>query len=136
LLEHIAAIQHDNSARQRLFNALSEPTRRDIIELLASRGQLSATDISNNFAVSPPAISQHLKVLREAKLVRVEKRAQQRIYQINPDAMTEIGEWVQRMTEQWNARFNILDKILDMEKSKTSSTNLRRRRRSRSSSAD
>src|SRR2546430_16953626 len=112
-------IQQDNrAARQRLFYALAEPTRRDIIELLASNGQLSATDISNNFPVSAPAISQHLKVLREANFVRVEKRAQQRIYRINPEAMGEIEEGVQEMTRQWNARFNVLDKILEAEKRK------------------
>ena len=112
-------MQRDNrKARQRLFYALAEPTRRDIIELLASNGQLSATDISDNFAVSAPAISQHLKVLREANFVRVEKRAQQRIYRINPEAMSEIEGWVQEMTKQWNARFNVLDKILEGEKRK------------------
>ena len=112
-------MQQDNrTARQRLFYALAEPTRRDIIELLASNGQLSATDISDNFAVSAPAISQHLKVLREANFVRVEKRAQQRIYRINPEAMSEIEGWVQEMTRQWNARFNVLDKILEAEKRK------------------
>ena len=112
-------MQRDNrKARQRLFYALAEPTRRDIIELLASNGQLSATDISNNFAVSAPAISQHLRVLREANVVRVEKRAQQRIYRINPEAMSEIEGWVQQMTKQWNARFNVLDKILEGEKRK------------------
>src|SRR5437867_3764100 len=112
-------MRRDNrTARQRLYYALAEPTKRDIIELLASNGQLSATDISNNFAVSAPAISQHLKVLREANFVRVEKRAQQRIYRINPEAMSEIEEWVQEMTRQWNARFNVLDKILEAEKRK------------------
>jgi DNA-binding transcriptional ArsR family regulator len=110
-------MQQDNrAARQRLFYALAEPRRRDIIELLASNGQLSATDISDNFAVSAPAISQHLRVLREANVVRVEKRAQQRIYRINPEAMSEIEGWVQQMTKKWNARFNVLDKILEGEK--------------------
>src|SRR5713226_6291246 len=112
-------MRRDNrGARQRLFYALAEPTRRDIIELLASNGQLSATDIFDNFAVSAPAISQHLRVLREANVVRVEKRAQQRIYRINPEAMSEIEGWVQQMTKQWNARFNVLDKILEGEKGK------------------
>jgi DNA-binding transcriptional ArsR family regulator len=99
-----------------MFDALAEPTRRGIIELLANKGQLSATDICDNFDVSPPAISQHLKVLRKANFVHVEKRAQQRIYQINPDAMSEIEEWAQKMTKHWNARFNVLDKILEAEK--------------------
>src|SRR5256885_12136210 len=112
-------MRRDNrTARQRLFYALAEPTRRDIIELLASNGQLSATDISNNFAVSAPAISQHLKVLREANFVRVEKRAQQRIYRINREAMSELEDWVQKMTKRYDARYDALDKLLEAEKKK------------------
>ena len=118
-------------AEQQLFHALAEPTRRSIIELLANKGQLSATDISDNFDVSPPAISQHLKVLREADFVRVEKRAQQHIYRINPAAMAEIEQWIQKMTKRWNDRFNILDEILEKEKRKaTSRPNPRNRTRS------
>ena len=128
---HTLRTQGDNTAEQQLFYALAEPTRRSIIELLASKGQLSATDISDNFDVSPPAISQHLKVLREANFVRVEKRAQQRIYRINPDAMSEIEQWIQKVTQRWNDRFNILDEILEREKRKTPSDNgLKHRTRS------
>ena len=58
------------------FTALAEPTRRNILEMLAANGNMPATSIYGHFKASPPAISQHLKVLREAKLVRVEKRAQ------------------------------------------------------------
>jgi len=76
------------------FTALAEPTRRTILERLAVRGNMSATDIYRGFKSSPPAISQHLKVLREAKLVRVEKRAQQRIYYINPEPMKELEKWI------------------------------------------
>jgi len=54
-----------------MFVALSDPTRRAILEILATRGELSATDIYEQFSVSPQAISQHLKVLREAHLVLV-----------------------------------------------------------------
>lgn len=123
--------QADNTAEQQLFHALAEPTRRGIIELLANKGQLSATDISDNFDVSPPAISQHLKVLREANFVSLEKRAQQHIYRINPDAMSEIEQWIQKMTKSWNDRFNILDEILEKEKRKApSSPNPRHRTQS------
>ncbi len=97
-----------------MFSALAEPTRRNILEMLAKSGQLSASDISDKFKVSPPAISQHLKVLREARLVDMEKRAQQRIYQINPDAR----EWVKKMTLLWNERFDALDGVLEAEKRK------------------
>lgn len=102
------------------FHALAEPTRRDIIEMLATNGQLCATEICDRFHVTPPAISQHLKVLREAKLVRMEKRAQQRIYQINPDTMLEVEEWAKQMTQLWNQKFDALDTLLKAEKKKTS----------------
>jgi DNA-binding transcriptional ArsR family regulator len=101
-----------------VFDALADPTRRKIIELLARSGQLSATEIYEKFPASPPAISQHLKVLREANLVLVEKRAQQRIYRINPDAMLELEDWAKRMTQLWSERFEALDRILEAEKKK------------------
>ena len=99
-----------------IFQALADPTRRKIIEMLARDGQLSATEISDRFSVSPQAISQHLKVLREAKLVQVEKRAQQRIYQVNPEAMLELEGWARQLRQLWDQRFEALDKVLEMEK--------------------
>lgn len=105
-----------------VFEALAAPTRREIIEMLSSKGRLSATDIYDRFDASPPAISQHLKVLREAKLVRVERQGQLRIYQIDPKGMSEIEEWSQRMTRLWNKRFDALEKVLQLEKAKLKST--------------
>ena len=70
------------------FHALAEPTRRQIVEMLAREGSMTAGDIQARFSVSAPAISQHLKVLREAGVVQVEKRAQQRIYRINPESVS------------------------------------------------
>jgi len=101
-----------------IFTAIAEPTRRSILEMLASKGELSATEISDTFASSPPAISQHLKVLREAQLVRMEKRSRQRIYQINPNAMNELERWAKDTTKLWEQRFNKLDKVLQIEKKK------------------
>ena len=83
------------------FTALADPTRRNIIEMIASRGELTATDISNSFSVSAPAISQHLKVLRETKLLHMEKRAQQRIYSIDTNGITETTEWLEQMRRMW-----------------------------------
>jgi len=94
------------------FTALAERTRRSIIETLAERGELSATDIADKFDSSPPAISQHLKVLREAKLVRVEKRSRQRIYRLNPAGMDEIDRWVRQTKELWEGRLDRLDKLI------------------------
>lgn len=94
------------------FYALAEPKRRSIVEMLSRKGQLSASEISTKFHVSPPAISQHLKVLREANIVYMEKRAQQRLYKINLGAIAEIEHWAKDITQRWNARFDALDKML------------------------
>jgi DNA-binding transcriptional ArsR family regulator len=102
------------------FAALADPTRRQIIELLAGRGEMAATDISDQFKMSAPAISQHLKVLREANLVRMEKRGQQRIYQLDPGAMSEFEVWVQKLAQRMEARYSTLDKILASEQQKLS----------------
>jgi len=90
------------------------------MELLASRGRLPATNIYHHFPVSRPAISQHLKILRKAKLVRVEKRAQQRIYQINPETILELEGWARQLTQMWNQRFDALEKVLKVEKKENS----------------
>lgn len=99
-----------------VYSALAEPTRRQILEMLAREGELPASDIYDQFKVSPPAISQHLKVLREANLVTIEKRKQQRIYQLNPGPMLEMEDWLKKMTKFWNERFDALDKLLVDEK--------------------
>jgi uncharacterized protein YndB with AHSA1/START domain/DNA-binding transcriptional ArsR family regulator len=101
-----------------IFYALADPTRRKILELLASQGQLSATEIYTNFTASPPAISQHLKVLKAANLVIMEKRAQQRIYRLNPEAMHELEDWSKQLAQQWNKRLDALDKLIEREKEK------------------
>jgi DNA-binding transcriptional ArsR family regulator len=104
---------------QELFSALADPTRRSIIELLASNGQMSATDISDNFDMSNPAISQHLKVLRLAELVRMEKSAQKHLYSLNPNTMHGLEDWIKQTTQHWDERFEQLDSVLEAEKRKT-----------------
>ncbi len=101
-----------------IFSALADPTRRKIMELIAKNGQLSATEICEKFDMTPPAISQHLKILREANLVQMEKRAQQHIYRINPSAMLELEGWARQLTALWNERLDALDTVLQAEKNK------------------
>src|SRR2546423_5008679 len=101
-----------------MFVALADPTRRNILELLANSGELPATAIYENFPVSPQAVSQHLKVLREAHLVEMEKRAQKRLYRLNPQALSQFEEWVKHMQQMWEERFAVLDAILESEKQK------------------
>lgn len=104
--------------RQQLFDALSDPTRRTIVELLATNGQMSATDIYRNFEMSHPAVSQHLRVLREAELVHIEKSAQRHLYSLNPKTMRSLEDWVRWATDLWDQRFDQLEKVLEEEKRK------------------
>ena len=101
-----------------MFVALADPTRRAILEILASSGELSATAIYEHFSVSPQAISQHLKVLREARLVVMEKRAQKHLYCLNPQTLSQFETWVQQTRQRWEERFEALDKVLEAEKQK------------------
>lgn len=87
------------------------------MEMLAANGNLAASDIYRKFKASPPAISQHLKVLRSANLVRVEKRAQKRIYYVNPGPMKELEQWIKRFTADWQERHDRLEAILKDQRS-------------------
>lgn len=100
------------------FSALSDPNRRRIVELLANHGPLTATEISEEFSVSPSAISQHLKILREADLIQMKKQAQKRIYAINVSTMLEMENWAKRLTTLWEQRFDALERIIETEKRK------------------
>lgn len=106
------------------FGALADPTRRQIIALLG-RSEQTAGDIARNFDVSAPAISQHLKVLREARLVRVRARAQHRIYSLDPAGWDEIDTWIQQVRRFWAARLDALEHALG----KTEVKSNRRRKR-------
>jgi DNA-binding transcriptional ArsR family regulator len=101
-----------------MFTAIAEPTRRNILEMLAIKGSLSASVIYDNFPASHPAISQHLKVLRDANLVQVEKRAQYRYYKINPEPIHELEDWIKKLTQVYEERYERLDELLKKEKKK------------------
>lgn len=96
-----------------IFSALAVPTRRNIVEILASKGRLSATDIGRHFDITAPAISQHLGVLLDTELLIVEKHAQQRIYEINPRKITEVEQWATRTTRLWEQRLDMLSDVLE-----------------------
>lgn len=93
------------------FTALADPTRRQIVELLARR-ELPAGAIAERFQVTAPAISQHLKVLREAGLVSVRADAQRRIYGLDPKGLAELDQWLAQMRRFWSARLDVLEREL------------------------
>jgi DNA-binding transcriptional ArsR family regulator len=91
--------------------ALSDPTRLKIVEMLAGR-ELSAGTISSKFEISAPAVSQHLKVLKDAKLVTVRADAQRRLYSLNKDGFEEMEEWLSRIRRYWVKNLDALEKLL------------------------
>jgi DNA-binding transcriptional ArsR family regulator len=97
--------------------ALSDPTRRRIVEMLAG-GSLSSGEIAESFSISAPAISQHLKTLRRAGLVRVRVDAQRRIYELDSRGVDEMSEWVMRIRHTWAMRLDRLDAQLKQESSR------------------
>src|SRR5260370_9064985 len=101
-----------------MFVAISDPTRRAILEILASSGELPATTIYEHFSVSPQAISQHLKALREANLVVMEKRAQKHLYRLNQETLSQFEAWVQQTRQGCEGRVSALDTVLEREKHK------------------
>lgn len=93
------------------LQALSDPTRQRIVEMLAA-GALSSGEIAGRFDLSAPAISQHLKTLKTAKLVTVKTDKQKRIYSLDPEGVGEVSDWVARITAFWNPRLDALEAAL------------------------
>ena len=89
------------------LTALGDPTRQCIIEMLAE-GELSAGEIAQRFDMSAPAVSQHLKVLKESGLVFVRVEGQRRIYELNPDGFNEITQWLNHIRRFWSVRLDAL----------------------------
>jgi DNA-binding transcriptional ArsR family regulator len=90
------------------LEALADPTRREIVDLLAG-GELDAGTIASRFPVSRPAVSRHLRVLREAGLVSVRPEAQRRLYALDPTPLAELDEWLSRYRVFWANRLDALD---------------------------
>lgn len=97
------------------FLALAEPNRRRMLELLAD-GPRAAGAIAADFDLSAPAVSQHLKTLREAGLVRVEVQGQRRIYSLDPEGLATVDEWIGRVRGFWSERLHALAAELEQEK--------------------
>ncbi|MCU4296667.1 ArsR family transcriptional regulator [Brevibacterium permense] len=97
-----------------VFAALADPTRREIIDRLRG-GDKTAGELAEPLPISRSAVSQHLKVLEAAGLITRSKSAQQRIVALNADALTEATDWLQAAHDEWQQRFDNLDRILAEE---------------------
>lgn len=94
------------------FTALSEPNRFRIVELLRD-GPRAVGDIGERLRLNQPQVSKHLRVLKEAGLVEVQARAQQRLYELRGEPLRELARWVERYRRLWEARFEGLDELVE-----------------------
>ncbi|GCA52693.1 MULTISPECIES: ArsR/SmtB family transcription factor [Sinorhizobium] len=98
-----------------IFKALADPTRRAIFEKLAS-GSMNASALRNGMDISQPAMSQHLHVLRNAKLVREERQGRFVNYEVDPEGLALVAGWLAKYRAYWPARIDALKVLLrDMD---------------------
>ena len=98
-----------------IFRALADPTRRSVFEKLAVRA-MNASELRRGMAISQPAMSQHLAVLRFAGLVRERRNGRFVNYEVDPDGLARIGEWLAKYRAYWPRRIDDLKRLLkDMD---------------------
>jgi DNA-binding transcriptional ArsR family regulator len=94
------------------FNAVAEPRRRQILDLLAG-GERPVNDLVTLLDLAQPLVSKHLRVLREVGLVEVRDEGRQRVYRLNGHPLKPIYDWVSGYQQLWSERFDQLDVVLD-----------------------
>jgi DNA-binding transcriptional ArsR family regulator len=99
-------------ARRDVFQAIADPTRRDILNLL-SGSPLHLNAIAEQFDVSRPAVSQHIKLLNECGLISIKKSGRMRYCILEPEKLSTVAEWIEPFRKIWESRFNNLDDLLN-----------------------
>src|SRR5262249_6297562 len=106
------------------FQALSDPTRRALLDLLR-QGRQPAGQIAEAFPVSRPAISRHLRLLRRAHLVREHREGRNRIYELNPEPLRAVDSWIEQYRVFWAQSLNNLKAFVEEEYARESEANSR-----------
>ena len=101
--------------RRDVFQAIADPTRREIINLVAYQS-LNLNAIAENFDVSRPAISQHIKILTECGLIIIKKQGRERYCEAKLQQLSVVSDWVEQYRKVWEQRFDALDNLLERMK--------------------
>jgi DNA-binding transcriptional ArsR family regulator len=99
------------------FQALAEPSRQSILDLLRD-GELAVGELVEALALSQPAVSKHLRVLRDAGLVEVRAEAQRRLYRVRPQPLVELDDWLAPYRRLWETHLDRLEAHLDTRRLK------------------
>lgn len=102
--------------RRDVFQAIADPTRREIIGLLAKQ-PLNLNAVAENFAISRPAISKHIKILTECGLILVRQKGRERYCEAKFDKLNEVSDWVEQYRVFWANKLDELDKFLSIQQS-------------------
>ncbi len=97
--------------RRDVFQAIADPTRREIINLIAHKS-LNLNAVAENFNVSRPAISKHIKILMECGLLVINQQGRERFCEAKLEKLTEISDWIEQYRKFWNAKLDALDNYL------------------------
>lgn len=110
-----------------VFSALANPIRRELL-LRLRKGPAPVNDLARGFDVGRPAVSEHLQVLRAARLVREEPRGRERYYHLDPRPLADVETWLAAFTRYWDARLDALGDVLAAEREKEREKDRERRR--------
>ena len=102
--------------RRDVFQAIADPTRRDIISLVA-RNSMTQNDVAASFDVSRQAISKHIKILMECGILMIDQQGRERYYSLQPKKLAQVADWIEPFRTMWEDKFNRLDDILKKLKS-------------------
>ncbi|MFN8380838.1 MAG: metalloregulator ArsR/SmtB family transcription factor [Anaerolineales bacterium] len=97
--------------RRDVFQAIADPNRRAILSLLAQQ-RLTLNGVAENFRISRPAVSRHIKILKECGLVVVIPQGRERYVEAHFDKLEEVSDWLEKYRQLWEQRFNRLDEVL------------------------
>ncbi len=97
--------------RRDVFQAIADPTRRQIINLVAHRS-LNLNSVAEQFQISRPAISKHIKILTECGLITMKKEGRERFCEAKLEKLNEVSDWVEKYKEFWESRLDALEEYL------------------------
>ena len=101
--------------RRDVFQAIADPNRRAILSLLA-RQRMTLNGVADNFRISRPAVSKHIRILKECGLVVVIPQGRERYVEAKFDKLNEVADWIEQYRQLWEARFDRLDDLLEKMK--------------------
>ncbi len=99
--------------RRDVFQAIADPNRRAILSLLAKNERLNLNGVAENFRISRPAVSRHIKILKQCGLVIVIKEGRERYCEAKFDKLNEVTDWIEKYRQFWEERFSRLDQVLE-----------------------